>query len=269
MLLHLAAQVAVTTSYTNPREDFEINALGTFNVMEAVRLHSPGSFVLYASTNKVYGGMETVPVELTPHGYRFRDLPDGVREDQPLDFHSPYGCSKGVADQYTDRLRPHLRPAHLRLPPVLHLRHPPVRHRGPGLGGLVQHRRPAGAPDHPLRRRLADQGRAGRARPGPGLRGRLGASRQHQRSRPSTSAAARSTPSACGICSASWRRSWTITITPRSGQSRPGDQPVFICDVRKAADRLGWAPQIHVNDGVRHLIRWVRDNRDLFGWLKP
>lgn len=101
MLLHLAAQVAVTTSYTNPREDFEINALGTFNVMEAVRLHSPESFVLYASTNKVYGGMESVPVEMTPHGYRFRDLPSGVPETQPLDFHSPYGCSKGVADQYT------------------------------------------------------------------------------------------------------------------------------------------------------------------------
>ena len=75
MLLHLAAQVAVTTSYTNPREDFEINALGSFNVMEAVRLRSPESFVLFASTNKVYGGMETVPVEMTPHGYRFRDLP--------------------------------------------------------------------------------------------------------------------------------------------------------------------------------------------------
>jgi CDP-paratose 2-epimerase len=101
MLLHLAAQVAVTTSYTDPREDFEINALGSFNVMEAVRLHSPECFVVYASTNKVYGGMESVAVQLGDHGYAFRDLPLGVPETQPLDFHSPYGCSKGVADQYT------------------------------------------------------------------------------------------------------------------------------------------------------------------------
>ena len=66
MVLHLAAQVAVTTSYANPREDFEINALGSFNVMEAVRLYAPDSFVLYASTNKVYGGMESVSVTLGP-----------------------------------------------------------------------------------------------------------------------------------------------------------------------------------------------------------
>ena len=59
-----------------------------------------------------------------------------------------------------------------------------------------------------------------------------------------------------------------ITLTPLSGQSRPGDQPVFICDVRKAAELLGWAPEISVDAGVRHLIRWVRDNRDLFGWLR-
>jgi CDP-paratose 2-epimerase len=68
LVLHLAAQVAVTTSYTNPREDFEINALGSFNVMEAVRLRAPEAFVLYASTNKVYGGMETVPVVRGEHG---------------------------------------------------------------------------------------------------------------------------------------------------------------------------------------------------------
>ena len=101
MVLHLAGQVAVTTSYKNPREDFEINALGTFNVLEAVRLQAADAFVLNASTNKVYGGLESVPVERGPHGWRFRDLPGGIPETQPLDFHSPYGCSKGVADQYT------------------------------------------------------------------------------------------------------------------------------------------------------------------------
>ena len=60
-----------------------------------------------------------------------------------------------------------------------------------------------------------------------------------------------------------------VSINPLSGASRPGDQPVFVCDIRKAQTLLGWSPQIGVSDGVRDLIRWVRDNRDLFSWLKP
>ena len=96
---HLAAQVAVTTSVRDPRTDFEINALGTFNVLEAVRARAPEAFVIYASTNKVYGGMEDLPTAEDTTRYRFRDQ-DGIAEDQPLDFHSPYGCSKGAGDQY-------------------------------------------------------------------------------------------------------------------------------------------------------------------------
>src|SRR6185436_14339577 len=87
-LLHLAGQVAVTTSVTNPREDFEINALGTFNVLEAVRGGSPESFFVDASTNKVYGRMEHVGVVERNARYEYRDLPDGADETQPLDFHS-------------------------------------------------------------------------------------------------------------------------------------------------------------------------------------
>src|SRR6516164_5412497 len=100
-VLHLAAQVAVTTSVSDPREDFEINALGTFNVLDAVRLKSPDSFFINASTNKVYGKMEDIGVVERNGRYEYLDLPNGVGEDRPLDFHSPYGCSKGVADQYT------------------------------------------------------------------------------------------------------------------------------------------------------------------------
>src|SRR5579862_2384608 len=99
-VLHLAAQVAVTTSVTDPREDFEINALGTFNLLEAVRLKSPESFFINASTNKVYGKMEDLGVVERNGRYEYRDLLNGVGEDRPLDFHSPYGCSKGAADQY-------------------------------------------------------------------------------------------------------------------------------------------------------------------------
>lgn len=99
-VFHLAAQVAVTTSVVNPREDFSINAQGTLNVLEAARQQNPMPVVLYTSTNKVYGGLEHVRVVERASRYEFEDLREGVPESCPLDFHSPYGCSKGAADQY-------------------------------------------------------------------------------------------------------------------------------------------------------------------------
>ena len=95
-VLHLAAQVAVTTSVADPRADFDINALGTFNVLEAVRLAGGGPAVIYSSTNKVYGNLEHVRVVERGGRYAYEDLPDGVDESEPLDFHSPYGCSQGM-----------------------------------------------------------------------------------------------------------------------------------------------------------------------------
>lgn len=92
VIVHLAAQVAVTTSVADPRTDFEANALGTFNALEAARLSGRSPVFLYASTNKVYGGMEDVAIVEEETRYRYRDLPLGVPETQPLDFHSPYGC---------------------------------------------------------------------------------------------------------------------------------------------------------------------------------
>jgi CDP-paratose 2-epimerase len=99
-VLHLAAQVAVTTSVVDPREDFEINALGTFNVLEAMRRAKMTAPILYSSTNKVYGEMTEVGVVEKNGRYGYQSLPFGVPEDRILDFHSPYGCSKGAADQY-------------------------------------------------------------------------------------------------------------------------------------------------------------------------
>jgi CDP-paratose 2-epimerase len=99
-VFHLAAQVAVTTSLTDPRDDFTTNAMGTFNVLEAARLLNPMPVVLYTSTNKVYGGIEHVRIAERETRYVFKDLPYGVPESCPLDFYSPYGCSKGAADQY-------------------------------------------------------------------------------------------------------------------------------------------------------------------------
>jgi CDP-paratose 2-epimerase len=100
IIYHLAAQVAVTTSVADPRLDFEVNALGTLNVLESARVSGRNPVVLYASTNKVYGGMEDAAVVDAGRRYVYRDCPQGISEAQPLDFHSPYGCSKGAADQY-------------------------------------------------------------------------------------------------------------------------------------------------------------------------
>ncbi|MEK7511136.1 MAG: GDP-mannose 4,6-dehydratase [Patescibacteria group bacterium] len=100
-VIHAAAQVAVTSSVVDPLHDFRMNALGTLHVLEAARTAAKQPFVLFTSTNKVYGGMEAVALTESDARYAYRDLPDGVSESIALDFHSPYGCSKGAADQYT------------------------------------------------------------------------------------------------------------------------------------------------------------------------
>ena len=100
LVLHLAGQVAVTISVNDPRMDFDVNALGSFNILEGIRLAGMGCPVIYSSTNKVYGGMEDVGVVERNGRYAYEDLPGGVSEERNLDFHSPYGCSKGAADQY-------------------------------------------------------------------------------------------------------------------------------------------------------------------------
>ncbi len=100
VVFHQAAQVAVTTSVTNPREDFDVNAAGTFNVLEAVRLSSSKPILIYSSTNKVYGKMEDVEIVERDGRYEYASLNAGVPEMQLLDFHFPYSCSKGCTDQY-------------------------------------------------------------------------------------------------------------------------------------------------------------------------
>ena len=102
-VFHFAAQVAVTTSLENPQEDFAINALGTLNVLEAARSRPVPPAIVMTSTNKVYGGLEDL--ELSVQGQRYLPVDpqftaNGIGESRPLDFHSPYGCSKGTADQY-------------------------------------------------------------------------------------------------------------------------------------------------------------------------
>ena len=98
-IFNFAAQVAVTSSIDDPRHDFDVNLGGTFNILEAARLSGNRPFLLFTSTNKVYGDMSSVPLTSTRLRHEYAET-TGTSESQPLDFHSPYGCSKGAADQY-------------------------------------------------------------------------------------------------------------------------------------------------------------------------
>lgn len=99
-VFHLAGQVAMTTSLKNPRMDFEVNVLGTINVLESLRMFSPDCKLIYSSTNKVYGDLEQYSYTEQEGRYLCNEYPRGFDEAVPLEFHSPYGCSKGAADQY-------------------------------------------------------------------------------------------------------------------------------------------------------------------------
>ena len=102
-VFHFAAQVAVTTSLANPRHDFDVNALGTLNLLEALRGCDEAPPLIYTSTNKVYGGLDDIALACEDGAYRPLDAAvraRGINEARPLDLHSPYGCSKGAADEY-------------------------------------------------------------------------------------------------------------------------------------------------------------------------
>jgi CDP-paratose 2-epimerase len=99
-VFHLAAQVAVTTSLSDPREDFAVNAAGTLNLLEEIRATRRPIGVVFTSTNKVYGALEDIPLVVLPARYYPAQDLRGIDEGRPLSFHSPYGCSKGAADQY-------------------------------------------------------------------------------------------------------------------------------------------------------------------------
>lgn len=99
-IFHLAGQVAMTTSIANPYKDFQINTMGTLHILEAIRRYSPQTVMIFSSTNKVYGDLEQYHYGETEKRYICEEWPKGFDETVPLDFRSPYGCSKGAADQY-------------------------------------------------------------------------------------------------------------------------------------------------------------------------
>ncbi|MFN9631085.1 MAG: GDP-mannose 4,6-dehydratase [Cyanobacteriota bacterium] len=263
MLLHLAAQVAVTTSYLNPREDFEINALGSFNILEAVRLFSPDTFVLYSSTNKVYGGMEDTPVLLTENGYQFQDLIHGVSELQPLDFHSPYGCSKGIADQYTiDYARIYgLKTCSFRQSCIYGPRQFGIEDQGWVAWFTIAAR---------LGKPITLYGDGWQLRDVLNVKDLSSAYQLAWENRNSISGQAFNIGGGNEntLCLRNLigllENELNVEIQPKFAESRPGDQPVFVCDIRKAKEMLGWAPEIDVYTGIKDLINWVDSNTSLF-----
>lgn len=267
VLLHLAAQVAVTTSVIDPREDFEINALGTFNMLEAVRKQSPETFFITASTNKVYGKMHNVEVVERNGRYEYRDLTHGVTEDQQLDFHSPYGCSKGVADQYTiDYSRIYgLRTVAFRQSCIYGTRQFGIEDQGWvawfTIAAVLGKKITIYGDGKQIRDVLHvdDLVRAYEA----------AASHQDQASGQAFNIGGGpgNTMSLLELL-AYLKEELKIDIPLQWDDWRPGDQPVFVCNLKKANDLLGWQPAISVREGVKSLSQWVSQNAGLFDWLK-
>ena len=264
VIIHLAAQVAVTTSVVKPREDFEINAQGTFNMLEAARLNERKPAFLYTSTNKVYGGMEDVKVVERATRWEYEDLPLGCPETQPLDFHSPYGCSKGTGDQY---VRDYARIYDL---PTVVLRQSCIygpRQFGVEDQGWVAWMIIAAVTGRPL----TIYGDGKQIRDVLHVDDLLNA----YDSAIAKIAAVRGQVFNVGGGPENTMSIWTEfgpllekllgkPVPVGRGDWRPGDQKVFVADIRKAEQELGWKPKIGVEAGVGRLFEWVSRNKDLF-----
>jgi CDP-paratose 2-epimerase len=264
LIIHLAGQVTVTTSVTNPRQDFEDNALGTFNALEAARLSGSNPIFLYSSTNKVYGGMEDVVLVERATRYAFRDLPHGVPDTQPLDFHSPYGCSKGTGDQYVrDYARIYgLRTVVFRQSTIYGTRQFGIEDQGWLAWFII-----AAVTGKPI----TIYGDGKQVRDMLYVEDLIGAYE---------SAIARIDQVAGQVFNIGGGPDNTISIWAETGPVlaellgreigvkwdtwRPGDQRVCVMDIRRTSEVLNWSPKVALRDGMRRLVEWVRDNRALF-----
>lgn len=263
IIVHLAAQVAVTSSVIDPRFDFEVNALGTFNVLEAAKASERNPIVLYASTNKVYGEMEDVSVVEGKDAYEYADFPDGISESNPLDFHSPYGCSKGTGDQYMrDYHRIYgLRTIVLRQSCIYGPRQFGVEDQGWVAWFIIA--AIAGKP-------ITIYGDGKQVRDVLYVDDLLDCY---------DLAISKIDQSAGQIFNIGGGKSNTLAIWSQFGPIlenhlgrklpvkrddwRPGDQKIYISDIRKAATELGWKPTVTVDQGIERLYNWVNENQDL------
>lgn len=264
VVLHLASQVAVTLSVQNPREDFEINALGTFNVVEAVRLHCPQAIVIYASTNKVYGGLDHLHIHETERRYTYADLPEGVSEACGLDFHSPYGCSKGAGDQYM------LDYARIYGLKTLVMRQSCIygpRQFGVEDQGWVAHFVIAAAKG----RTITIFGDGKQVRDLLHVHDLIRAYESGIRQIDKAAGQAFNIGGGPANTLSIWTEFGPLLtalkgapISVNQQAWRPGDQRVFISNNDKARRLLGWEPQIAPAQGIAQLYEWVSSNPHLF-----
>ena len=264
VIVHLAGQVAVTTSVTNPREDFEANALGTFNALEAARASKRDPIFLYASTNKVYGGMEDVALAEEPTRWRYADLEFGCPETQPLDFHSPYGCSKGTGDQYVrDYERIYgLRSVVFRQSCIYGPRQFGIEDQGWVAWFVI-----AAVTGRPI----TIYGDGKQVRDILHVDDLLNAYDTAIAKIDVAAGKVYNLGGGPGNVMSVWAEFRPILerllgkkIESARGDWRPGDQKVFYADVRKAERELGWKPKIGVEQGVERLFEWVQENNGLF-----
>ncbi len=262
---HLAAQTAVTTSVTDPRLDFEINALGTMNVLEAARCASSDPVFVFASTNKVYGSMEDARAVEQDTRYILPDYPNGVSEAHPLDFHSPYGCSKGAADQYVrDYARIYgLRSVVFRQSCVYGQHQMGVEDQGWVAWFVI-----AAVTGQPI----TIYGNGKQVRDLLHVDDLVRAFQMATEQIHLTAGHIYNLGGGPDNTVSVWAEFGPLlgellgraAIPAQFSSWRPGDQPVFIADVGKAKREFGWAPQINVHEGVARLVGWVTSNRELF-----
>ncbi len=263
VVLHTAGQVAVTTSVEKPREDFEVNALGTFNVLEAVRKSGTNPALIFTSTNKVYGGIEDAVVSEIGGRYLYRDYPQGIPETQSLDFHSPYGCSKGAADQY---VRDYARIYGLRTVVFRMSCQYGLRQFGCEDQGWVAHFTIAAC----LGRDVSIYGDGRQVRDilfiddlVDAFKRAIGSIDQIKGQVFNIGGGAGNAMSLLELVAILERLSGR-KIKTSFGPWRPGDQRVFIADVSRAEASFGWRPTINREKGVKLLYEWVDANRSLF-----
>jgi CDP-paratose 2-epimerase len=262
-IYHLAAQTAVTTSVVDPRTDFDINAIGTLNVLEAARRSPQRPRVIFASTNKVYGGLENI--DIVEHDTRYSMVPEaGISETHPLEFHTPYGCSKGAADQYVqDYGRMYgMQTAVLRLSCVYG-----PRQFGTEDQGWVAHFVIAAVHNKPL----AVYGDGKQVRDVLFIDDLV---RLYARFLEMNS------PEVWGRAyNVGGGPAFTLSLTellnllaqeigrhpPLTFEGwRPADQRIYVSDTTQVRRALAWEPQVSPHEGVRRLLAWVKTHQHLF-----
>ncbi|MGZ4316387.1 MAG: GDP-mannose 4,6-dehydratase [Gaiellaceae bacterium] len=260
---HLAAQVAVTSSVDDPRRDFEINLLGTLNVLEAIRRTEHRPVLIYSSTNKVYGQMESLPIDVQETRYTYAGGRVGVSEEQPLDFHSPYACSKGGADQY---VRDYARVYGM---PTVVLRQSCIY--GPRQFGIEDQGWLAWfAISAMLGRPVTIYGTGKQVRDVLHVSDLIDLIEK---------AVAEIDIAKGQVYNVGGGPAYSLSLLealelleqylgapiPHSfAPTRPGDQRIYVSDITKASEELKWRPRIAPATGVEELVSWVTASRELF-----